>query len=49
MHAITKPVRDESSAAVTVAIDLAKDVFELAFADGCGLIIACGRLTPICG
>ena len=49
MHAITKPVRDESSAAVTMAIDLAKDVFELAFVDGSGLIVACGRLTPIRG
>ena len=49
MHATTKPVRDESSAAVTTAIDLAKDVFALAFADGCGLIIACGRLAPIRG
>src|SRR5690606_23833664 len=45
MHATTKVVRNESSAAVTLAVDLAKDVFELAFADGVWRIVARKRLN----
>ena len=44
MHATTKPVRNESSAAVTLAVDLAKDVCELAFADAAGRIVERKRL-----
>ena len=44
MHATTKTVRNESSAAVTLAVDLANDVFELAFADVTGRIVARKRL-----
>ncbi|MEJ5209765.1 IS110 family transposase [Denitratimonas sp. CY0512] len=44
MHATTKPVRNESSTAVTLAVDLAKDVFELAFADAAGRIVERKRL-----
>lgn len=43
MHATTNIVRPESSAA-TVAIDLAKDVFELAFADASDHIVERKRL-----
>ena len=43
MHATTKPIHTESSA-ITLAIDLAKDVFELAFADVTGRIIERKRL-----
>jgi len=43
MHATTKSTAAESSA-VTLAIDLAKDVFELAFADANGRIVARKRL-----
>lgn len=44
MHASTKAASGESSVAVTVAIDLAKDVFELAFADGSGRVVERQRL-----
>ena len=43
MNATTKPIRTESSA-VMLAIDLAKDVFELAFADATGRIVERKRL-----
>jgi transposase len=43
MHATTKSTATESSA-VLLAIDLAKDVFELAFADAGGRIVARKRL-----
>lgn len=43
MHATTNSSRTESPA-VTVAIDLAKEVFELAFADACGRTIERKRL-----
>lgn len=43
MHATTKSTRSESSA-VMLAIDLAKDVFELAFADATGRIVERKRL-----
>lgn len=43
MNATTKPTRKESSA-VMLAIDLAKDVFELAFADAAGRILERKRL-----
>ena len=39
MHATTKFAGNESSVAVTLAVDLAKDVFELAFADAAGRIV----------
>ena len=44
MHATTKFAGNESSAAVTLAVDLAKDVFELAFADAVGRIVERRRL-----
>ena len=43
MHTTTNPPAVESSA-VMLAVDLAKDVFELAFADGSGRIVARKRL-----
>ena len=43
MHATTKPASVGSSA-VSLAIDLAKDVFELAFADASGRIVERKRL-----
>lgn len=43
MHATTKSTAAESSA-VTLAVDLAKNVFELAFADANGRIVARKRL-----
>ena len=43
MHATTKSTATESSA-VTLAIDLARDVFELAFADAAGRIVERKRL-----
>ena len=43
MNATTKSIRTESSA-VMLAIDLAKDVFELAFADATGRIVERKRL-----
>lgn len=43
MHATTKSIAVESTA-VTLAIDLAKDVFELAFADALGRIVERKRL-----
>ncbi len=43
MNATTKTTRTESSA-VMLAIDLAKDVFELAFADAAGRIVERKRL-----
>ena len=39
MHATTKAAGNESSVAVTLAADLAKDVFELAFSDTAGRIV----------
>ena len=44
MHATTKFAGNESSVAVTLAVDLAKDVFELAFADAAGRIVERRRL-----
>ncbi len=47
MNATTKSAHTQSSAAM-LAIDLAKDVFELAFADangrGCGLEVKAGGI-----
>ena len=47
MHASTNPSRSESRIAKVVAIDLAKDVFELAFGDGRGRIIQRKRLGRV--
>ena len=44
MHTTTKACRNESSVAVTLAVDPAKDVFELAFADAAGRIVERKRL-----
>ena len=44
MHATTKFAGNESSVAVTLAVDLAKDIFELAFADAAGRIVERRRL-----
>ena len=48
MHATTKPASVGSSA-VSLAIDLAKDVFELAFADASGRIVERKRLMAASG
>ena len=45
MNATTKPTRIAASA-VMLAIDLAKDVFELAFADAGGQVNSCKRVGP---
>lgn len=47
MHASTNPSRSESQIAKVVAIDLAKDVFELPFGDGRGRIIQRKRLGRV--